>query len=160
MSIEPANIASLTMKIDIAAPVSDVWRALTEDIGDWWPADFYAGGVDGQRSYELEARPGGRMFESWEDGGGVLWGTVVSVNPNKRLEVLGAVFPSFGGPNEWFGTWDLEGTGAQKTQLTFVENSIGRVSEKGIEDRDMGWLFLWNTMKAHIQGEPAPGWPE
>ena len=115
---------------------------------------------NGHRNYELEAFPGGRMFESWDDGGGVLWGTVVGVNPSKRLEVLGAVFPSFGGPTEWFGTWELEERGENSSVLTFSENSIGRVTEKGIEEKDTGWIFLWNTMKAHVEGKPAPGWPD
>lgn len=160
MTIMPASVSSLSMQIDIDAPVSKVWKALTENINAWWPADFYAGGVDGSRNYTLEAFPGGRMFESWDDGGGVLWGTVVSLYPNKRLEVLGAVFPSFGGPNEWFGTWDLEANGKNACLLKFSETSIGQVSDKSADDRDSGWNYLWNTMRAHVEGKPAPGWPE
>ncbi|MFK7958665.1 MAG: SRPBCC domain-containing protein, partial [Lysobacterales bacterium] len=160
MNIEPANLSSITLQVSIDSSVSEVWKALTENISDWWPADFYAGGTEGQRSYLLEAFPGGRMYESWgENGGGVLWGNVVTVDPAKRLEILGSVFPSFGGPNQWFGTWDLEAKGEQGCLLTFSENSLGLVSVKGTEDRDTGWTYLWNTMKAHIEGKPAPGWP-
>lgn len=159
MHIEPASIATLTMKIEIQASPKEVWRALTENIGQWWPADFYGGGEDGKRSYELEAFPGGRMFETWDGGGGLLWGNIVTVDPNKRLEVLGAVFPSFGGPTEWFGSWDLAETTTGRTTVSFIESSIGRLTEAGGADRDKGWTFLWNCMKAHIEGNPEPAWP-
>ena len=100
MTIEPAHLSSLTMKIPIESSAAKVWQALTENIGTWWPDNFYAGGTEGQRNFHLETHPGGRMFESWGDGvGGVLWGNVVTVDPHKRLEILGSVFPSFGGPN-------------------------------------------------------------
>lgn len=159
-NIEPAAIASLTMTIQIGTSPDNVWRALTENIGEWWPADFYAGGADGKRDYHLEASPGGRMFESWDGGGGVLWGTVVCVNPGKQLQVLGAVFPSFGGPSEWFGTWSLEKAGANQTTLTFSESSLGRVSDEGTQEKDAGWSYLWNTLKAHLEGTTSPGWAD
>lgn len=35
-----------------------------------WPEEFYAGGEPEKRRYHLETKPGGRMYESWEGGGG------------------------------------------------------------------------------------------
>ena len=89
MPNQVAEIAQITMETDISASPEQVWKALTEDIGKWWPADFYAGGEEGKRTYVLEQRPGGRMYEQWDNGGGVLWGTVVGVEPNVSLQVLG-----------------------------------------------------------------------
>ncbi len=147
------------MQLDIAAPVERVWQALTSDIGQWWPAEFYAGGEAGTRNFELEAWPGGRMFESWDNGGGVLWGTVICIDPNVTLQVLGTTFPNWGGPSEWFGTWALSPSD-EGTTLKFSESTIGRVSDAGIAEKDVGGQFLWNTLKAHIEGQPAPAWPD
>lgn len=157
MDTTTAQMASLTVSVDIQASADDVWTALTSDIGKWWPADFYAGGEDGHRTFILEQQPGGRMYEQWPDGG-VLWGHVVTLNPGRQLQVLGCVFPSFGGPNEWYGTWDLEETSPGTTRLTFSEDSIGKVSQSSVGEKETGWRFLSDCLKAFIEGQPQPVW--
>ena len=159
MTIQAAEIAQLTMETDINAPPETVWKALTEDIGKWWPADFFAGGVEGKRTYILEARPGGKMFEVWDGGGGVLWGTVVNVEPNVSLQVLGALFPNWGGPSQWYGTWKLRSHDGG-TKLTFSESSIGKISDGYDGEKTQGWTFLWNSMKAFVEGAPPPTWQD
>ncbi len=159
MEITTAQIASLSMEIRIEASAAEVWKQLTDNIGAWWPDDFYAGGAAGSRSFNLESKPGGRMYEEWDNGGGVLWGNVVSIDPNKSLQVLGVVFPNWGGPNQWYGSWTLtEQDGG--TLLTFSETGVGRVSESGVEEKDKGWKFLWASLKAHAEGNPAPDWED
>ena len=157
MANRPAEIAQITMETEIEAPPERVWTALTDDIGKWWPGDFYAGGDDGKRSYALEARPGGRMFEQWDSGGGVLWGTVICVEPNVRLQVLGVSFPKRGGPAEWYGTWELS-SHESGTRLRFSESTIGLISDTLVAEKTKGWTFLWNSMKAFIEGNPPPDW--
>jgi uncharacterized protein YndB with AHSA1/START domain len=159
MSQSPAEINQLTLETDIAAAPERVWRALTENIGDWWPAEFFAGGNPGSRHYVLEAKPGGRMYETWDDGGGVLWGTVVTAQPNCALQVLGTVFPNWGGPNLWYGSWNLEEKDGG-TKLTFSESAMGKVSPSHIDQKTTGWTFLWNCLKAHVEGSDAPVWGE
>ena len=157
MSIDESNISSLEMEIEIQASLSDVWIALTENIGEWWPAEFYAGGEPGARTFSIEMTPGGRMMESWNDGGGVLWGTVINIEPNSQLQVQGSTFPAWGGPTQWFGTWKLVSMG-EKTLLKFSEHAIGRVSDAGIQEKDKGWRFLWDTLRSHVEGKPPPKW--
>jgi uncharacterized protein YndB with AHSA1/START domain len=146
------------MEVRISRPVEAVWKALTDDIGAWWPDEFYAGGEPEKRSYHLEARPGGRMYEDWEGGGGVLWATVVAVTPAKQLQVMGTTFPNWGGPSIWFGTWDLESSGAA-TLLKFTESTVGRISDSLVTEKEKGWQFLFGeSLKAHIEGKPRPEW--
>ncbi len=159
MTIQTAHIGQLTMQVQIAAPPHKVWQALTENIGQWWPAEFYAGGAAGERNFSLETFPGGRMLEQWDGGGGVLWGTVVCIDPNVRLQVLGTTFPNWGGPSQWYGSWDLTKTD-QGTELVFSESALGRVSQDGLAEKDKGWKFLWLTLKAHTEGTPPPAWAD
>lgn len=157
MNFPNARLSELTMETDIAASPQDVWTALTENIGQWWPADFYAGGEDGSRNFHLEAKPGGRMYEEWADGGGVLWATVYTVEPGKRLQVSGLSFANWGGPSQWLGSWDLsEHNGG--TRLRFSEHAIGRVSDDYGADKLKGWEFLWDALKASVEGKAAPEW--
>ena len=159
MSIEDSKITSLQMEIEIDASQADVWTALTENIGQWWPAEFYAGGESGSRTFSLETVPGGRMMERWDGGGGVLWGTVICVDPDTQLQVIGSTFPGWGGPSQWFGTWELMPSG-KKTLLKFSEHAIGRVSESGNKEKDKGWQFLWATLKSHVEGNAPPVWAD
>ena len=159
MNENSASMGSIKMEITIDAPVSKVWRALTENIGAWWPDDFYAGGQPGQRNFLLEVEAGGRMHETWGSKGGVLWGTVISCDPEKSLQILGHTFPNWGGPTQWYGTWTLDAAGDQTT-LGFSESAIGHVSSSGMDEKDKGWRFLWATLKAHVEGTPAPDWQD
>jgi len=145
------------METDIAASPDAVWTALTDNIGAWWPAEFYAGGEDGKRHFLLEAKPGGRMYEEWNDGGGILWATVYAVEPGRRLQVSGLSFPNWGGPSQWFGTWELsEQDGG--TRLRFSEHAMGRVSDGYGADKVKGWEYLWDVLKANVENKPAPEW--
>ena len=155
-----ATVLDTKMETSIGGDVAAVWQALTDDIGAWWPEEFYAGGEPAKRCYHLEAKPGGRMYEEWEDGGGTLWGTVVALEPRKRLQVMGTTFPNWGGPSFWFGTWELEADGAA-TILRFTESSIGRLSESRAEQTAKGWRFLFGeVLKAYVEGQPVPEWKD
>jgi uncharacterized protein YndB with AHSA1/START domain len=101
--------------------------------------------------------PGGRMMETWDTGGGVLWGTVVAVKPNEQLQVVGSILPNWGGPSQWFGTWELTAIGDQ-TLLRYSEHTIGRASEASNLEKEKGWQFVWAALKAYIEGAPAPTW--
>jgi uncharacterized protein YndB with AHSA1/START domain len=159
MSFSNAEIAEITMEVDIDGKPAEVWKAPTADIGEWWPAEFYSGGESGKRKYFLEANPGGTMGELWDGGGGVVWANVVGVEPNKRLQVTGTSFPAWGGPSQWLGVWELTAAGKQ-TRLRFSESSIGRVSDAYVADKDKGWRFLWDALAAHVEGKPAPKWQD
>ena len=97
------------------------------------------------------------MMEAWGDGGGVLWGTVISYEANVRLQILGSLFPNWGGPSQSFGTWDLE-TAGTGTVLRYSEHSVGRVSDSGAEEKTVGWQFLHDSLKAHVERTAAPTW--
>lgn len=155
----PATIAETRLEVRIDGPSDLVWQKLTDDIGDWWPDAFYAGGSPGKRSYHVEARPGGRVYESHDDGGGVLWGTVATVQPGKLLQALGATFPNWGGPNFGFITWEVEADGGG-TVLRFSESLLGQVSDTACESKEKGWTFLFEVLKAHVEGRPAPEWED
>lgn len=159
MNIEPSNIGNVSMEITIEASAAKVWQTLTAHIGEWWPDDFYAGGSAGNRNFLLETEPGGRMYESWNEGGGTLWGTVVTADPGKSLQIVGNQFPNWGGPIQWYGTWTLEENEGM-TKLKFDEAAVGNITAGTMREKDQGWQYLWASLKAHSEGKPAPSWPD
>lgn len=159
MTNDSSSIGELRIEISIDATPDKVWKALTEDIGDWWPEDFYSGGQPGDRQFHLEAHVGGRMFETWSDGGGTLWASVISIVPKKTLQLVGNQFPNWGGPLQWYGTWAFS-ENAGGTHIDFSEAAMGKVSEHSLTEKRQGWQFLCESLKAHVEGRPAPCWPE
>jgi len=159
MTFAKAELAEIVMEVEIESQAEKVWKALTTNIETWWPNEFFSGGESGKRSFFLEAKPGGHMGERWDGGGGVIWANVVGVEPNKRLQVTGTSFPAWGGPSQWLGSWELTGKG-KHTRLKFIENSIGRVSDAYVADKEKGWKFLWAALAAHVEGKDAPQWQD
>ena len=150
----------VSLEIEIEATPAAVWEALTEGIGAWWPNEFYTGGQEGARTFTLEAEPGGRMYETWDGGGGTLWCTIASVEPGVRLQAMGGLFPNWGGPSIWFSTWELEAQD-DGTLLRFSEHTLGATSENQCGDRTKGWTYLFGgVLKAHVEGSPVPAWED
>lgn len=156
--IKSAQIAEVIVEVEIEASPDKVWRELTEGIGAWWPTEFYAGGEAGKRNYHLEARPGGRMYESWNGGGGLMWGQVVTVDPGKKLQIIGSSFPEWGGPGISYGTWVLAES-EQGCSLRYSESTVGRIGEGHGAEKEKGWNYLLGgALKAHVEGKPCPEW--
>ncbi len=148
----------IKLRTEIAASPETVWDALTNKAGKWWPAEFYIGGEPGKRSYHFEAWPGGRVYEEWEGGGGLLWGQVCHAVPGKLLKATGFTFPEWGGPAVAFLTWKLEATDAG-CSLQFDEQRLGPpASAENVAAKNKGWKFLMQVMKAYIEGAEPPAW--
>jgi hypothetical protein len=54
-----AAVLETHMEIRITGAIAAVWKALTEDIGAWWPQEFYAGGEPEKRRYYRRRSPAG-----------------------------------------------------------------------------------------------------
>lgn len=145
---------AIIVETRIAASPETVWHALTDGIDEWWKG--FAGGEEGKRSFHLEARPGGGMYEQYQDGGSLFWGTVCTVMPCTKLQVVGHNFPEWGGPVVWYGTWELEPT-EEGCSLRFTQHSLGHISEIWQDRHREGWTYLFDgVLKAHLEGRPLP----
>ena len=122
-AFQTAQYNDLIVEIKINATPEKVWHELTTGMGKWWPNEFYAGGEEGKRTCQIELEPGGRWFETWESGGGLLWGNVATIDPQKTLQVIGYSFPNWGGPAIWFGTWELTAEG-EGCKVKFSETAM------------------------------------
>lgn len=160
MEIANAHYTTLHVETRISAGPETVWRALTDEIGEWWPDAFYTGGDPDGRALRFDARPGGTMIEDWGDGQGLMWGQVATVDAPRKLEVIGYAFPAWGGPSTWLGTWDLEADG-DATIVRFSEAAVGRITEDYAADKEKGWRFLFDgALKAYVEGTEPPAWEE
>ena len=154
-TLSPAQVADYAIEMEFRATPQDVWQALTDDIGRWWPSTFYMCTGPGQRKFSLDARPGGLVLEEHGAGNGMVWGNVIHVQKHKILEVTG----SYGRPLTWLGKYELTAIEGG-TRLRFTESMFGRVTEQELASKDHGWRYLYDgCMRAHLEGTEQPAWP-
>ncbi len=70
---EPSQrFVKIELETRVEATRSTVYRAITAELGAWWPHRFRS---DGEVYHE--GRVGGTLGERWPDGGGVAYGTIM-----------------------------------------------------------------------------------
>lgn len=129
---------NVEVEIPIEAPRERVWDAIVNEIGAWWRKDFCAN--PNTKKFVLEPRLGGRMYEDAGDGAGVLWYTVMSIDPPNSLTLSGHLALAFGGPATSILNLNLKSTG-KATVLEISDSFFGNV-EGGCEKED-GWRLLF-----------------
>ncbi|MBC3189845.1 SRPBCC domain-containing protein [Pseudonocardia sp. C8] len=63
-------------------------------IGAWWPVLPYSAGRERVRDVVVEARPGGRVHETWDDGTTVVWGELLVWDPPHRFVMTWTATPA------------------------------------------------------------------
>ena len=145
------NLSTLDINLDITfkAPLAKVWKALAEDIGLWWRKDFHTS--PNTKEFILEARPGGKMYEDYGNGNGLVWADVIAVDAPHLLEMKGQLTPQFGGPAITFLKLALsEEDGV--TTLKLSDTIMGAVSESTSKSLESGWkLIFGEAMKTFVE---------
>jgi len=151
------NLIEHTLEIEIAAPPPRVWKALTGQVSSWWHPGFSR---EGARAFVVEPRVGGRVYEDWGDGQGLLWYTVIGVAENELLQLMGDLDARNGGPARLHSTFRLRAEG-KGSVLRLEECAFGKVEEKTRENLGKGWkILLDGCLKVFVEtGKPPPAWP-
>lgn len=146
------GMGQVELEVRIDAPRERVWQAFVEETGRWWLKDFYA--APDAKGFILEPKLGGRMYEDWGDGGGLLWYTVIGIRPGQSLELAGHLTPAFGGPAKTYLKINFLADG-QATRLQISDSAFGRVSTNSLEQFRSGWEMLFGQgLKAYVEANP------
>jgi Activator of Hsp90 ATPase homolog 1-like protein len=115
-------------------------------IGVWWPVQPFSAGKDRVRDVTVENHLGGRVYESWDDGTEIDWGTITAWQPPARFVM----------------TWN--GTPAP-TEVEFTFAALGpALTRVAVEHR--GWEALTDEQLAqdcalpggYSSGAYSAGW--
>jgi hypothetical protein len=99
---------------------------------------------------QLEPHAGGRCYEKIGTRE-LLWYTVLSITPEKSLNLVGHCAAEFGGPSTTMLTVRLKPDG-QSTRLTITDSLFGHVSDGHATSLCSGWTQLFNDgLKAFIE---------
>jgi Activator of Hsp90 ATPase homolog 1-like protein len=69
----------------VRAGIKHTFGSFVTTIGAWWPVQPFSVGRDRARDVTIEQRPGGRVYETWDDGTEIDWGTLLAWQPPERF---------------------------------------------------------------------------
>jgi DNA-binding transcriptional ArsR family regulator/uncharacterized protein YndB with AHSA1/START domain len=155
----PFRSLDIKLQVQIARTPDVVWRSLTAGVGEWWPKAFYVGTAP--RKFAIEPRVGGRVYEDWGDGEGVLFATVVMFEENTVLQWAGDMSVEYGGPARSVTSFRLKPTAdGRGTIVTFRDTPFGLLSDDAMKGLEKGWRFLLNDcLKPYLEDGKRPERP-
>jgi hypothetical protein len=130
----------------VRASAQHTFGTFVTTIGAWWPVQPFSAGKDRVRDVTVEQRPGGRVYETWDDGTEVDWGALTAWEPPRRFVMT------------WNGT-----PAATEVELTFTALGPG-LTRVAVEHR--GWDTLTDEQLAedcalpggYSSGAYSAGW--
>ncbi len=149
---EGLSSATYTLELRVAASPSRVWQALTSGSAVWWPRDFYTS----ERTPRMVIEPelGGRMYEDFGGGDGLVWYSVVGIETGRELHLAGHLLPPFGGPAVTALRISLSGEG-EGTLVRIRDDRCGVLGGPSPLD---GWRHVFESgLKAYLEaGSTSP----
>jgi uncharacterized protein YndB with AHSA1/START domain len=131
-------------QVDVPVPPSDVWRALTEEVGRWWPHTF----TDEPFAIRLEPVIGGRFYEQFDEAGaGALYATVTYLEPPRILRVSGPM--GMRTAAIYVKTYRLEPVEGG-TRIRTTASTMGDVAEGTREGYRAGGLEILEALRRHL----------
>lgn len=144
---------TLSFEVSLEASQAKVWKALTEEIGKWWPKEFYQRDDQktGTNRLRLEATPGGLWVVDRGKAGGQVWGMVIGLEKQKSLLLKGHLTPELGGPAISFLHFVLQ-SHKQQTVLQFTDTIFGEISNKLNRSLKRDWeKILKKALKQYVE---------
>ena len=146
MTVEVPDVISETIEAEVridAAP-DVVWRALTEQVGSWWPYRFN----DDSVSVVLEPVVGGRFYEAFdENGAGALYATVTYLEPRRMLRVSGSM--GLRGAASYVKIYELEPAG-DGTIVRTSASMMGAIPEETRAGYRTGNQEVLDALRDHV----------
>lgn len=145
------DLSSLIIQMEetIHAPAEKVFAALTGDLSGWWGFPFLINPEDAS-GVTIEPELGGKFYESWRDGGGVILGTVSRLKKNRRLVLQG--YMSLPGPLCGIIDFELVPVSESVTIVKLHHSAFGTFDWQANRHYEPGWKHLLGTrLKAYVE---------
>jgi DNA-binding transcriptional ArsR family regulator len=154
MTLDASQTSVVDVALDwqIAASVQQVWAALFERPEAWWPTAHRAG-PEGSRMV-FDARVGGSLREERADGGGLIWYTILALDPLRAVDLSGQLATRYGGPATSLLHLEITpGASDGTTVLKLTDSVFGRVGPDMRASLTSGWqAIVGEGLVRHIEG--------
>jgi uncharacterized protein YndB with AHSA1/START domain len=148
MPVKTVEVYEYVVEMTMAALPEKVWNALTSEIGQWWPKEYYS--TPAAKAFAMECELGGKVYEDWGNGHGATWGTVVVWHPYERLILALELFPGFGGPGRSYLTYELKAN-ETSTIVRMSDSGLCANAKKQGESLQTGWTDLLTRCKTYVE---------
>ncbi len=78
----------------VRAGIEHTFSAFVTTISAWWPVQPFSAGKDRVDDVTIEQLTGGRVYETWDDGTEVDWGTITAWEPPRRFVMTWTFTPA------------------------------------------------------------------
>jgi DNA-binding transcriptional ArsR family regulator/uncharacterized protein YndB with AHSA1/START domain len=144
---EQSRVFRIEQEVLINAPREEVFKALTEKVGDWWEFRMAPKGVPSH--FTFDPAIGGQFIERWRENEGALWGTVYFVNVPEEIRMHGHLGMQ-GAINSAYTYRLVEQDGATLLQLSHTASGI--IQDNWEKEHSGGWEYLLGTLlKNHLE---------
>jgi len=79
------SVAPILRSVSVSWSQDEAYRRFVEDVAKWWPSYSYSIGGNRVERVVFEPRAGGRIYEEHKDGTRMRWGTVIALEPPRRV---------------------------------------------------------------------------
>ena len=124
---QEARTIRIESEIRLNASPERVWTALTDEQQDWFPYNY---GGDRLKRIVTEPAVGGRVYEDWGDGAGILYSNVTYWDPPRVLGMRGFLQPAI--VLEQWSILEPDGNGTLLKHSTTTFGSITDEMAEGI----------------------------
>ncbi len=147
--MQTATIEQVELEITIHAGVQNVWKALLEETTFWWLKDYYTSTK--AIGFHIEPKLGGRMYEDWGNGSGVVWYEVFALNPPHSLDLRGFIAVPYGPA---LSLLHLELTAVDGSTVLKLSDTIFGSSRNNGESKSEGWKELFEKgLKKYVEAK-------
>lgn len=146
----PLSVGSFRVEqeVTIQGTPARVFDALTKEVSAWWGMPHMYS-EKSARDIVLEPRVGGRLYEDWGDGEGVLYATVSIARRPEWIRLSGPI--GIGGAVAGVVDIKLSPRG-QETVVRLSHRVVGEVTEETESSYDQGWKsLLRERLKPYVE---------
>jgi uncharacterized protein YndB with AHSA1/START domain len=134
------ELPPLRKVIEVRVPPAEAFRLWTEAIGRWWPLASHSVGQADAVACVIEARTGGRIFETTRAGAEHLWGRITVFDRPHRLAFTWHPGRQPGDHTIVEVTFSPSGTGRTRLELAHSGWPVDAGARRA--DYDRGWQAL------------------
>lgn len=126
------------IRIEVIVPVNvaHAWEYYFNQVNSWWSKDYFSSPKT--KRFHIETFIGGRIYEDFGEGDGVIWGDVIGADYLHSIDIRGNLTKTFGGPALTYERLEFEKVSGG-TKLTYKMDVIGHYTESSIASLKQGW---------------------
>ena len=135
-----AGVVDVALEWPVAASVQKVWESLFGEPGAWWPAEHRLFGGDSTMSFE--PRLGAALREE-KGGRGLVWYSVIALDPLRSVDLIGHLAARFGGPATSLLHIEIAAGDAEGSSVLKLTDSVfGRIGPGLRASLSEGWQAI------------------